>query len=104
MNSHFALNDLTYSDVLKCVNNRMASEHETKYPQISSNFQFLFFNLFVFSFPDRCLYKKHPLRKLNIEMSTESQRKINFMFFLKRADLKSNIYCLYGNEGIAWSH
>lgn len=45
-------------NILIFVNNRMATEHETKYQQISSNFQFLFFKLFVFSFPDRCLYKK----------------------------------------------
>lgn len=79
-------------NILKFVNNRMATDHETKYPQISSNFQFLFFKLFVFSFSDRCFYKKHPLRKLNIEMFTESQSKINFTFLLERAGLKSNVY------------
>ena len=60
----------------------------TEYPPISSNLQFLFFKLFVFSFSDRFLDKKHPLRKLNIEMSTESQSKISFMFLLKRGCLK----------------
>jgi len=79
-------------NILKFVNNRMATDYETKYPQISSNFQFLFLKLFVFSFSDRCFYKKHPLRKLNIEMFTESQSKINFTFLLERAGLKSNVY------------
>lgn len=37
-------------------------------------------------------------------MSTRSQSKINFMFFLEKAGLKSNIYCLYGNDGTASSH